>query len=101
MKTINLNGEWKLSGKPQESDEKPITLKAEVPGCVQLDLSRAGYLPKDLYLGENIKEAEKYEDWEWHYERTFTSPAERENVYIVFEGVDCIAEYFINGDKIG
>ena len=101
MKTINLNGEWKLSGKPQESDEKPITLKAEVPGCVQLDLSRAGYLPKDLYLGENIKEAEKYEDWEWHYERTFTSPAERENVYIVFEGVDCIAEYFINGEKIG
>lgn len=101
MKTINLNGEWRLSGKPQESPEQPITLKAEVPGCVQLDLSKAGYLPEDLYFGENIKETEKFEDWEWHYERTFTAPAERENVYIVFEGTDCVAEYFINDHKIG
>lgn len=101
MKTITLNGEWKLSGKPQESEDKPLVLKAEVPGCVQLDLSRAGYIPEDLYLGENIKETEKFEDWEWRYERTFTAPLERENVYIVFEGVDCVAEYFINGEKIG
>lgn len=101
MKTITLNGEWKLSGKPQESDEKPIILKAEVPGCVQLDLSKAGYLPEDLYLGENIKETEKFEDWEWRYERTFTAPSERENVYMVFEGVDCLAEYLINDEKIG
>ena len=55
MKTITLNGEWRLSGKPQESEDQPLVLKAEVPGCVQLDLSREGYLPKDLYLGENIK----------------------------------------------
>ena len=48
MKTITLNGKWKLSGKPQESEERPVILKAEVPGCVQLDLSREGYLPKDL-----------------------------------------------------
>ena len=101
MKTINLNGEWRLSGKPQESEDEPLVLKAEVPGCVQLDLSRAGYLPEDLYLGENIKETEKFEDWEWQYERTFTAPLERENVYIVFEGVDCVADYFINGQKIG
>ena len=101
MKTVTLNGEWRLSGKPQESSEKPLVLKAQVPGCVQLDLSREGYLPKDLYLGENIKETEKFEDWEWQYERTFTAPEERENVFMVFEGVDCIAEYFINGEKIG
>lgn len=101
MKVLTLNGEWKLLGKPQESEEKPLVLKAEVPGCVQLDLSKAGYLPEDLYLGENIKETEKFEEWEWWYERTFTAPQERENVYIVFEGVDCIAEYFINGEKIG
>lgn len=101
MKTINLNGEWRLSGKQQESEDEPLVLKAEVPGCVQLDLSREGYLPEDLYLGENIKETEKFEDWEWQYERTFTAPLERENVYIVFEGVDCVADYFINGQKIG
>ena len=101
MKTITLNGEWKLWGKPQEREQKPLLLKAEVPGCVQLDLSREGYLPEDLYLGENIKKTEEFEDWEWRYEHHFTAPDERENVYIVFEGVDCIAEYFINGEKIG
>lgn len=101
MKTITLNGEWRLSGKPQESEDKPLVLRAEVPGCVQLDLSREGYLPKDLYLGENIKETEKFEEWEWCYERTFTAPLERENIFIVFGGVDCIAEYYINGEKIG
>jgi hypothetical protein len=90
MKTINLNGEWRLSGKQQESEDEPLVLKAEVPGCVQLDLSREGYLPEDLYLGENIKETEKFEDWEWQYERTFTAPLERENVYIVFNNTgDC------------
>ena len=101
MKTVSLNGLWQLSGKPQEQDVACISLTAEVPGCVQLDLSREGYLPKDLFLGENIRETEKYEDWEWWYSRTFTAPEERENVFLVFRGVDCLAEYFLNGEKIG
>lgn len=102
MKSITLNGIWDLSGKPQEQpNAQPIFLKAEVPGCVQLDLSREGFLPEDLFKGTNIRETEKYEDWEWWYERTFTAPEERENVFLVFEGVDCLAEYFLNGVKIG
>ncbi len=101
MKTISLNGIWALFGKPQEQDVEKITLSAEVPGCVQLDLSREGILPKDLFMGENILETEKYEDWEWWYTRKFTAPEERERVFLVFRGVDCLAEYFLNGDKIG
>ena len=101
MKSISLNGEWKLTGKRQGSNDTPITLTATVPGCVQLDMSRAGILPADLYMGENILETEKYEGHEWWYERTFDAPDEREDVFIVFRGVDCIAEYFINGEKIG
>ena len=101
MKTISLNGIWQLSGKPQEQDVDKITLSAEVPGCVQLDLSREGILPKDLFMGENILEAEKYEDWEWWYTRKFTAPEEREHVFLVFRGVDCLAEYFLNGEKLG
>ena len=102
MKTISLNGNWKLRGCLQESDTtNMIELDAVVPGCVQLDLSEAGYLPKDLYMGENIRETEKFEGYEWWYERTFIAPDERDNVYIVFEGVDCIAEYFINDILIG
>ena len=102
MNILSLNGTWNLKGKKQtDSLSEMITLDATVPGCVQLDLSRAGFLPADLYMGENIVEAEKYEKHEWWYERTFTCPAEKTNVYLVFEGVDCLAEYYLNGELIG
>ncbi len=101
MKIISLNGKWNLTGKSQISEEIPISLEATVPGCVQLDLSEQGYLPKDIYMGENVVAAEKYESYEWWYERHFQAPNERKNVFLVFEGVDCLAEYFLNGTKIG
>lgn len=101
MKSISLNGIWDITGKPQETVGEEIRLKGEVPGCVQLELSREGFLPKDLYLGKNIKATEEYEDWEWWYRRTFIAPEEKERVFLVFEGVDCLAEYFLNGKKIG
>lgn len=102
MKKITLNGTWSLRGKSQCSqEENMICIDAQVPGCAQLDLSKAGYLPEDLFLGENIRETEKYEGYEWWYERKFNAPKERENLYLVFEGVDCLAEYFLNGVKLG
>ena len=102
MNTFSLNGIWQLRGRPQEGDPgRELLLHAVVPGCVQLDLSREGYLPADLYMGENIRQTEAYEDWEWWYERTFTAPEQRDNVWLVFEGVDCLAQYYINGQKIG
>ena len=102
MENITLNGTWSLMGKSQcRKTENIISIDAQVPGCVQLDLSRAGYLPEDLFIGENILEAEKYEEYEWWYERKFISPKQRRNVYLVFEGVDCLAEYFLNGVKLG
>ena len=102
MKRISLNGEWSLSGRHLANLDMPeISIKATVPGCVQLDMSEAGILPSDLFLGENIKETEKYEDCEWIYERKFTVDGDASNAYLVFRGVDCVAEYFLNGEKIG
>ena len=102
MEKITLNGTWSLKGKKQcQKTQKIISIDAQVPGCVQLDLSKAGYLPKDLFMGENIIKAEEYEKYEWWYEKRFSAPQKRENVYLVFEGVDCLAEYFLNGIKIG
>jgi len=102
MNVVSLNGEWILRGKKQNNaNGEMINLTATVPGCVQLDLSRAGILPEDLFFGKNILKAEVYEDYEWWYERSFTAPKERNKVFLVFEGVDCIAEYFLNGEKIG
>ena len=54
MQTISLDGAWTLRGRREGSGDAPITLVATVPGCVQLDLSAAGYLPADLYMGESI-----------------------------------------------
>ena len=102
MKTISLNGTWSLRGARQDWEPlEDVKLEAEVPGCVQLDLSRQGYLPKDLFMGENTVAAEKYEDWQWWYTRQFAAPEARENVYLVFEGVDCVADYYLNGVKFG
>lgn len=102
MKTISLNGTWQLRGRRQVGEPTPeLFLDAAVPGCVQLDLAREGYLPADLFMGENILEAEKYEEYEWWFSRSFIAPQCKENAYLVFEGVDCIAEYFLNGEKLG
>ena len=102
MKSVLLNGKWNLRGRDQtDESSNELILTATVPGCVQLDLSECGYLPSDLYMGENILETEKYESYEWWYERTFTCPEQRENAYLVFEGVDCLAEYYLNGVKLG
>ncbi len=101
MKKISLDGLWLLKGRNQLSRDGELSLNAEVPGCVQLDMSREGILPTDLFMGENITETEKFEGYEWWYERTFTCPEEKNRVYLVFEGVDCLAEYFLNGVKIG
>ncbi|MBR5140606.1 MAG: glycoside hydrolase family 2 [Clostridia bacterium] len=102
MKIISLNGTWKLTGKSQaQKDGEAVSILAKVPGCVQLDLSRENYLPSDLFMGENILEAEKYESYEWWYEKSFAAPDDKENVFLVFDGVDCLAEYFLNGVRIG
>ena len=102
MKILFLDGKWNLRGKDQTDPHADVlTLTATVPGCAQLDLSSAGILPSDLYMGENIKETERFEKYEWWYERTFTCPDVKKNVYLVFEGVDCLAEYYLNGVMIG
>ncbi len=108
MKTVSLNGKWKLrffeqdSVKHSEVNALPSVL-CSVPGNVELDLSEAGILPKDLFMGENIKEAEKYETYEWWYESHFDAPdlGDCKRVKLHFEGVDCFAEYYINGTLIG
>lgn len=109
---INLNGEWKLYYYPQKLNniEHPEDLEnqrlkgiaATVPGNVELDLSKAGELPEDLFYANNIHLLKKYEGYEWWYEKKFTAPKMKgKKVDLVFNGVDCIAEYWLNGQIIG
>ena len=109
-----LNRQWTLYYAPQgdyrveAADDLAVlgipSVPATVPGNVQLDLSAAGVLPADLFKGENILEAEAYETYEWWYETSFTAPEEPDKLHravLHFHGVDCFAEYFLNGKKFG
>ena len=101
MEKINLNGIWKLTGNKYGETVKTINLNANVPIEAQLALVENGILPKDIYMGRNLKMLEEYEDYEWTFEREFNAPTKKENVWLVFKGVDCVAEYYLNGVKFG
>jgi len=111
MKTISLNGKWKLWYYESEHDIAVTDLAANaipyvdatVPGNVELDLSAAGILPADLFKGMNITEAEKFETYSWVYETSFETPKDTcgKRIRLAFGGVDCFAEYWLNGQLVG
>lgn len=112
MTSISLDGTWQLSYGPQRpgGPQTPAqlaragwpTIDATVPGNVELDLMRAGVLP-ELSYGNNIYLLREYEGYQWWYQRTFATPqiAPGERVELVFEGLDCVAAVFLNGQLVG
>lgn len=111
---MNLNGTWKLYYCPEGAckinsvtelaDAGLPSVPCTVPGNVELDLSEAGILPEDLFMGENILQAEKFETYEWWYETVFDAPAvpdAEHKMVLHFGAVDCYADYYLNGEKIG
>ena len=114
MISETLNGNWKLYYRPTGDDEYTTgsalelsgipCVEAKVPGNCELDLSRAGILPEDLFYSTNIKQTEKYEYHEWWYVTSFRATEAQLNSYrseLCFNGVDCFADYFLNGKHIG
>ncbi len=107
----SLNGEWTLyyaqetKNMPEELAflrEKGEQIAAQVPGNVELDLQRAGKEP-DPFYGENIYRFRKYEFYRWQFERDFQAPEFAAGLrwVLVFEGLNNIAEIFLNEEKIG
>lgn len=121
MRIISLNGEWRLSyydaaahrvDHPDQLNDPAVqSIPAQVPGNVELDLLRAGRLPgipadaplDALLEGRNILLPQEYETYDWWYETSFDSPdtAADQPVELVFDGVDCLAEYWLNGELLG
>ncbi len=110
---VGLNGEWTLSfaPQPQKAARTPEdfrklkgikTVPASVPGCVQLDLQRAGIEP-DASVGDNVYKYRKYEGYEWMYSRSFKKPALKDGQRAVLNmrGVDTLADVFVNGKLVG
>lgn len=106
--SVSLDGEWSLSYWRQPTpriacpqDAKPEnTIKAKVPGNVEIDLQAAGVIDDPRY-STNVYKLRKFEGCQWLYSRTFTPPklADGERAILNLRGVDTLADIFINGKK--
>ncbi|MDR1463948.1 MAG: hypothetical protein LBJ11_01435 [Oscillospiraceae bacterium] len=107
---LSLDGAWELFHFPQRGSpvqtpdqlDDHLVLPAVVPGEAQLDLVRAKVLPEP-YEDQNIRALRPYEFHEWWYRRRFACPPPREGERLVlrFAGVDCRADYYLDGVLFG
>ena len=108
----SLNGKWKLRGylpnvrilgTEAQISRHIITdeIDAEVPGGIHLDLYRAGIIPNP-YEEMNSLACEWTESRWWCYETEVElEKYEFDKRELVFEGLDYLAEVFINGVSYG
>jgi beta-mannosidase len=76
---------------------------ARVPGCVHMDLIRAGVIP-DPRLGFSEREQMWVGETDWEYRGTFRVAPElmaHERIDLVCDGLDTIAEVSVNGRAVG
>ena len=111
MKTrISLDGTWRgayaetcaAPTRFQEAlDENMREIRAEVPGALETDLEAAGILP-EIFRGENVILTQDYENAHYCLARTFDyHPSDEYDDFLVFEGIDCFADIFIDGVRVG
>src|SRR5688500_15252603 len=94
---IALNKNWKFR-EVNKTEWHPAT----VPGCVHTDLLE-NKLIEDPFYRDNEKNLQWIGKTDWEYETTFQIPPEtikRQNLEIVFEGLDTYAEVFLNDKAI-
>jgi beta-mannosidase len=67
-----------------------------------LDLQASGQIQDPLF-GENARDLEWMEEKDWWYSASFDLAEEMigGRVEVVFEGLDCLADIWINGERVG
>lgn len=93
-----LNGKWLI-----RDNEGEFEFEGNVPGTVQQDLVDLALIPHP-YKGLNEDIIIKLEPKDWMYERTFEfdeSLSEDEELDLVFEGIDTLADIYLNDIHIG
>lgn len=94
----SLNGEWQLR---KVGDSK--FQQGFVPSSVYTDLLRNGNM-EDPFFKDNENKALELMNYDYEYNRTFLIDEKVLNcdkLIIRFDGIDTIADIFINGDKVG
>ena len=110
---VSLNGNWELKtfAQPDDGAVRALPLSADldvkayaatVPGCCEMELVKAGELPDPL-VAFNAFKFRPYEGHQWLYARKFVAPrrAPGEKAVLVFDGIDTLADVFLNGEKVG
>ncbi|MEP6925553.1 MAG: glycoside hydrolase family 2 protein [Pyrinomonadaceae bacterium] len=94
---ISLAGGWQFR-QVGKDDWHPAT----IPGCVHTDLL-SNKLIEDPFYRDNEKKQQWIGKTDWEYQTTFQVAAEmlkRENIELVFEGLDTYANVFLNDQPI-
>jgi beta-mannosidase len=93
----SLTGKWQIS-----DDEGQFAFVGNVPGTVQGDLVQQGLVPHP-YVGINELYTRDLENKSWTYVTEFEldDVSAEENVELVFEGIDTLADVQLNGQYVG
>jgi beta-mannosidase len=112
MTRVDLNGVWELTHRLQPAigpaefgaitGAEWETVPAHVPGNVELALLDAGKIA-DPFFASNIFSLRPLEFHEWWYQRSFNALQMQlgQKAQLVFEGLDCIATVWLNGEYVG
>ena len=94
---LMLTGEWEFRQEGSEGWNKAV-----VPGCVHTDLLDRGLI-EDPFYGRNEKSLQWIGEKDWEYRKNFVvnSDLDRENVWLVMEGIDTYAAVTLNGHLLG
>lgn len=98
MKTQPLAGAWQFRERGA-AEWQPAT----VPGGVHTDLLALGTI-NDPFVGDEEKRVQWVAERDWEYRRSFTADAallEAERVLLVCDGLDTLAELWLNDQPIG
>ena len=109
-KIIELNGEWTFAWSEHAADFHTIadieqsgleTRPCQVPGNFELDL-HTNELIAEPFIGMNIVALQRYESAHIWYFRRFDCLADPGAMpVLVFEGLDCFADIYLNGRSVG
>lgn len=108
MKRLILNTNWKFCLTEKEKTKNDIPNKllkpgrwfpAAVPGTIHTDLL-INKLIDDPYYSDNETKLEWISEKDWVYKTEFDFNPEKKSYNLIFEGLDTIADIYLNGDKI-
>ncbi len=105
---INLHENWKLCLPAQKAElgaSAGKEIPARIPGCVHLDLTRAGLI-EDPFRSDKERAVRWVDETAWTYTCRFRTGSEFEaesgvRRQLVFEGLDTFAEIVLDGNRLG